>query len=103
MPRGKSRITADLEVTPGAVEPSRRREDIVKKVICKKPLIVTNLQDAKILISRIVYQLQTGDVDISLAKAILYGTSCYIQCVKEADIEDRIKQLEDKIGVNGYE
>ena len=59
----KVKFIQELKASPS----NGAREEIIKKVKDKKPLIVTNLKDAKILISRVIYHLQTGDVDVNKA------------------------------------
>jgi len=65
----------------------------------KAPVIVLNLQDIKLLISRVMLQLQKETIDIVKAKAILYATTCYVNAYKESDFEVRLMELENKFGV----
>ncbi len=62
----------------------------------EEPIRVKNLKDAKKLLSRLLVSFQREEVDSRQAKDLAYLISVFIQAVKDAELEERIKVLEDK-------
>jgi hypothetical protein len=67
------------------------------------PIKINNLKDARRLLSRLIYQLQTGEVESKLAKDICYLLISYVNIFKAFEFEERLAELETKMGTtNGY-
>ncbi|MCX6141989.1 MAG: hypothetical protein NTZ35_02095 [Ignavibacteriales bacterium] len=64
----------------------------------EKPIKVKNLRDAKKLLSRILVAFQRGELEGREAKDLAYLLSVWVQIVKDADLEERIRLLEAKTG-----
>jgi len=60
------------------------------------PIKVNNVKTAKRLLSRLIYQLQAGDIHGQKAKDLCYLLSVYIQIFTQSELEDRINALEAK-------
>lgn len=98
MPRGKPKLIEDIKNNNLKLSTPDKKE--LERVIKQKtPLVVTSLQDVKLLISRTLLLLQKKKIDITLAKAILYATTCYVNAYKESDFEFRLREIENRLGV----
>ena len=87
----------DLKSTPPDVaKKTRATEELIKR---KTPLVITSLQGAKMLISRVILNLQQDAIPILKAKALMYAISVYISCYKEVDFENRLAELEKKLSI----
>ena len=72
----KPKFIQELKVTPPTKDIKGAVAELVKR---KSPIVITDLNDAKVLISRVIYNLQADKkIDIVKAKAILYATGVYI-------------------------
>lgn len=58
------------------------------------PIKINSAKQAKRLLSRLIYQLQTKEVTGQDAKDIAYLLSIYIQVFNQMELEERIKKLE---------
>ena len=63
----------------------------------KSPLRVSKPKDAKRLLSRLIYQFQTGEITSRDAKDLAYLVSVFISIVKDIELEERIQKLEEVI------
>ena len=62
----------------------------------EKPIRVKNLRDAKKLLARLLVAFQRQELDGREAKDLAYLLSVFVQIVKDADIEERVRLLEEK-------
>ncbi len=94
----KAKFIKELEQTPPTKENFRKATiELVKR---KSPIIMADVTDAKILISRQGYQLQAHkDVDVLKSKAITHTANSYINAVKVLDLVERIEELEKKLQI----
>ena len=67
--------------------------------LLQKPIRVSKLKDAKRLLSRIIYEFQLGTVTGRDAKDLTYLISQFIVACKEIEFDERIKLIEQKIGL----
>jgi len=67
--------------------------------LLKKPVRVSKLKDAKRLLSRLIYEFQLGTLSGRDAKDLTYLISQFIAACKEIEFDDRIKLIEQKIGI----
>lgn len=58
---------------------------------------VTNLKSAKRLMSKLISGFISGKIINQNAKDLAYLVSTFVAIVKDAEIEERIKMLEEKI------
>jgi hypothetical protein len=63
----------------------------------EKPIKVTKVSDAKRLLSKLIYKLQTGKVSGQEAKDMTYLLINYVNIVKEIEFEKRLKLIEEKV------
>ena len=63
------------------------------------PIKVTNLKSARRLLSRLIYQLQTGEVENQTAKDLTYLLISYVNIFKAYEFEQRLLKLEEKLSV----
>lgn len=61
------------------------------------PIKVTNLKNAKRLLSRLIYDLQAGMIENQTAKDLTYLLVSYVNVFKQYEIEQRIDEIEKKI------
>jgi len=59
-----------------------------------RPVKVRSLKDAKRLLSRLIVQLQSGQVTGQAAKDLTYLLSVFLQLVRDHELEQRIKRIE---------
>jgi hypothetical protein len=64
----------------------------------EKPVKVVKISDAKRLLSKLIYKLQTGDVTGQEAKDMTYLLISYVNMVKDIEFENRLQIIEEKIG-----
>lgn len=58
---------------------------------------VTNLKQAKRLLSRMIYDLQTGTIENQTAKDLTYLLVSYVNVFKQYEIEQRLDLIEKQI------
>lgn len=63
----------------------------------KMPVRVSKPKDAKRLLSRLIYQFQTGEISSRDAKDLAYLVSVYIAVVKDTELVERLENLEQKL------
>ncbi|MCH7972539.1 MAG: hypothetical protein IH949_01375 [Bacteroidetes bacterium] len=63
------------------------------------PIKVTNLKNARRLLSRLIYQLQTGEVANQTAKDLTYLLISYVNVFKAYEFEQRLIKLEEKLSI----
>jgi len=86
--------------------PKKKIGTLEKLVKSRKPIIISELKDAKILISKIIYDLQINKIQEARAKTLCYALTVAIQIYQAVDFEQRLKGLEDKLNIgsnNGFE
>ena len=62
----------------------------------EKPVKVTKISDAKRLLSKLIYKLQTGEVAGQDAKDMTYLLISYVNMIKDIQFEERLRQLEER-------
>ena len=67
--------------------------------LLKKPVRVSKLKDAKRLLSRLIYEFQLGTLSGRDAKDLTYLISQFISACKEIEIDERLKLIEQKVGI----
>lgn len=87
-----------------AKEKRKSVKSIVKKGVNSNPqplldikINVTNLKSAKRLLSKLISKFISGEIINQDAKDLAYLVSVYVSVVKDVEIEERIKKLEEKI------
>jgi len=65
-----------------------------------KPVIVNNLKSCKRLFTRVLSQIQTGDIQNDKAKLLIYGLSNFVSLYKDVEFDIRLTELENKIKGN---
>ena len=65
--------------------------------LCDRPVKVTNVKQAKKLLSKLIYGLQTGEIEGRKAKDLTYLLSVFITIIKETEFEKRLNELESKL------
>ena len=63
----------------------------------EKPVKVNKINDAKRLLSRLIYKLQSNEISGQDAKDLTYLLISYVTIVKDIDFERRLKTIEEKI------
>jgi len=63
------------------------------------PIKVNNLKSARRLLSRLIYQLQTGEVKNQTAKDLTYLLISYVNVFKAYEFEQRLEKLESKLSI----
>jgi hypothetical protein len=58
------------------------------------PIKVNKLKDGRRLLSRLIHQLQTGQVSGQVAKDLCYLLTTYVNVFRTAELEQRIEALE---------
>ncbi len=61
------------------------------------PIKVTSLKNAKRLLSRLIYDLQSGMIENQTAKDLTYLLVSYVNVFKQYEIEKRIDEIEKRI------
>ena len=67
--------------------------------VLDKPVRVSSIRSAKRLLSKLIYALQLRQIDDKTSKTITYLLSVFITIVKEHELEQRIADLEKKMGL----
>jgi len=62
----------------------------------EKPIRVKNLRDAKKLLARLLVAFQRQELDGRKAKDLAYLLSVYVSIVKDSDLEERLRILEER-------
>ena len=78
--------------------------ELIKEVttpppVLERPVRVNNVKQAKKLLSKLIYGLQTGEIDSRKAKDLTYLLSVFITVVKETEFDERLKALESKLSI----
>ena len=68
-------------------------------LVLERPVKVNNVKQAKKLLSKLIYGLQTGEIDSRKAKDLTYLLSVFITVVKETEFDERLKALESKLSI----
>lgn len=64
----------------------------------ERPVKVKSISDAKRLLSKLIYKLQTGEINGQNAKDMTYLLISYVNMVKDNEFENRLTEIEEKIG-----
>lgn len=64
------------------------------------PIKVTNLKNAKRLLSRLIYDLQAGKIEGQQAKDLCYLLISFVNVFKSYEIENRLNEIERKVSIN---
>ena len=75
---------------------------IERAIKAKKPIIINTLNDAKILIGKIIYDLQINKIEENRAKTICYALTVCIQIYNACDYEKRLCELEKFVEAGQY-
>jgi hypothetical protein len=65
------------------------------------PVIVTDLKTAKRLFSRVLRDVQAGEMDDRTARTLIYGLSEYVRAFRDVDFDTRLTEIEQKLGLGG--
>ena len=65
-----------------------------------KPVMIRNAKDCRRLFGKMILGFQRGQIDSGNAKTLSYLLIGFLQSCTQADIEERLKNLEQKTGVN---
>lgn len=76
------------------------RKETTAMVKKKNHVIIVTLQDAKILLSKVIYKLQEKSIPDSQARSILYAVSIYVSTYKAVDFEDRLERIEAELNID---
>lgn len=63
----------------------------------EKPIKVTKISDAKRLLSKLIYKLQSGEVTGQDAKDMTYLLISYVNIVKDIELEQRLLEIERRV------
>ena len=63
------------------------------------PIKVTNLKNAKRLLSKLIYELQAGTIDNQTAKDLTYLLVSFVNVFKQYEMERRISELEERLSI----
>lgn len=63
----------------------------------EKPVRIKKISDAKRLLSKLIYKLQTGEITGQVAKDLTYLLISYVNIVRDLEIENRLKIIEEKV------
>ena len=74
----------------------RRNPDNSPRSLKEKPIKVKNLRDAKKLLARILVAFQRDELAVRQAKDLAYLLSVYVSIVKDSDLEERLRILEER-------
>jgi hypothetical protein len=61
------------------------------------PIKVTNLKAAKRLLSRLIFNLQKGEIENQTAKDLTYLLTSYVNIFKQYELEKRIEEIEERL------
>ena len=73
-----------------------------RAIKAKKPIIINTLNDAKILIGKIIYDLQINKIEENRAKTLCYALTVCIQIYNAVDYEKRLCELEKFVEAGQY-
>jgi hypothetical protein len=83
---------------------TKKRKSVAKSEVSKgcppssvRPIRITKAKDAKRLLSRLIFQLQTGEIEGRQAKDITYLLVAFIQIENEIMLEKRVARLEQEM------
>jgi hypothetical protein len=63
-----------------------------------RPVRIRDVQSAKRLLSRVIMQIQRGEVEDGKARLLTYCLSVYVGICKDNDFEIRLKAIEEALG-----
>ena len=66
----------------------------------EKPVKITSISSAKRLLSKLIYKLQTGEIEGQSAKDMCYLLISYVNMVKDFELEKKIEAIEERINQN---
>ena len=61
-----------------------------------KPIRIRKIKDAKRLLSKLIYELQTGKIQSQQAKDLTYLLISFVNITTATEFESRLKSLEDQ-------
>ena len=79
--------------------PKEKIGTIKQLVKSKNPIIIEEIKDARILISKIIYDLQINKIEEKRAKTLCYALTVALQIYRESEFEQRLIELERKAGI----
>jgi hypothetical protein len=88
------------ELKSGGTPKDKKKVGTIEQLVkSKKPIIISEMKDAKILIGKIIYDLQINKIEEKRAKTICYALTVAIQIYRESEFEHRLIELERKAGI----
>jgi hypothetical protein len=63
------------------------------------PIKVTNLKNAKRLLSKLIYELQAGTIDNQTAKDLTYLLVSFVNVFKPYEMEKRVSEIERMVSL----
>ena len=61
------------------------------------PIMVRSSRSARRLMGRLIAAFQRGEIDGADARTLSYLVTSYVTCLKADEIEERVKQLEQRM------
>jgi hypothetical protein len=80
---------------------NKKNNQYTKEVVTPLPLRVNSIKKAKKLLSRCIYQMQKGEITDQKGKNLAYMIQVFLMVVKDSELEERITELEKRIGTEG--
>jgi len=76
------------------------RRTTVAEIKAKTNVVIYDLRDARILLSKTILQVQQDKIKDSKARSIAYLTSIYVACYRDSFLEQRILALEHELNID---
>lgn len=73
-----------------------------RKKETQAPVEVHTVKDAKRLLSRLITQLQEGEIENRTAKDLAYLLQIYVNTIREHELEERLTAIEHKLQGEAY-
>ena len=102
MPKGKPKIITDLKdkgLNTDPIPTNDKKEALRQLIARKTPVLVTDLFDCKLLIAKMLLQVQTDSVDSQKARTIVWICSQYVHCYNVESLEVRMVELEKRLSI----
>ena len=103
MARGKPRILTDIknkQIDSTPIPAKDNKKKALRELIARKtPIAVTDLFDVKLLIAKMLLQVQKDEVDSGKARTIVWICSQYVQCHNVESLEVRMVELEKRLSI----
>lgn len=98
MPSKTKNIAKKSTNKPAKDQSNKGVSETIPPPLLEKPVKINKPRDAKRLLSRLIYNFQLGLIKDKDAKTLTYLLISYIQINSQVDLEERIAELEKKLG-----